>query len=134
MPIFERLSKDELLDKCQHGMTQNANESLNQLIWKRCPKNVFLERTALTVGVTSAVLQFNDGQKSLVTVLEKLGVKPGAVMQSYCISEDKSRVQKMNIKCATPAKRRRKKLRAIKKGLIDRDTEVEGNVYESGAF
>ena len=37
-PIFIDLSSDELLSKCLHGRTQNANESLNQVIWKRCPQ------------------------------------------------------------------------------------------------
>ena len=35
-PIYERLSKTELLDKCRHELTQNACESLNSLIWQRC--------------------------------------------------------------------------------------------------
>ena len=29
LPIFQDLSKDELLCKCLHGKTQNANEALN---------------------------------------------------------------------------------------------------------
>lgn len=39
-PIYEDLtiSKDELLERCVGGFTQNNNESLNQLIWKVTPK------------------------------------------------------------------------------------------------
>ena len=40
-PIYERLSKPELLDKCLHGLTQNACESFNSLVWQRCPKEHF---------------------------------------------------------------------------------------------
>ena len=40
-PIYERLSKPELLDKSLHGLTQNACESLNSLVWQRCPKDNF---------------------------------------------------------------------------------------------
>ena len=36
LPIFMELSKDELLRKCLHGSTQNNNESINGVIWKRC--------------------------------------------------------------------------------------------------
>ena len=32
-PVFQDLSKDELLNKCLHGQTQNNNESLNNVIW-----------------------------------------------------------------------------------------------------
>ena len=41
-PIFQELSKVEHLKKCLHGLTQNCNESFNQLIWNRCPKNIFV--------------------------------------------------------------------------------------------
>ncbi|XP_044592130.1 uncharacterized protein LOC123270228 [Cotesia glomerata] len=39
-PIYEDLSKDELLERCLGGFTQNANESLNQLIWRIAPKKL----------------------------------------------------------------------------------------------
>ena len=32
-PIFEKLSKDELLSRCLKGFTQNQNESLNSQLW-----------------------------------------------------------------------------------------------------
>ncbi|XP_065676012.1 uncharacterized protein LOC136092192 [Hydra vulgaris] len=38
IPIFKDLSNQDLLKKCLHGQTQN-NESLNGVIWKRCPKD-----------------------------------------------------------------------------------------------
>ena len=48
--IFDELSKDELLSKCLHRTTQNANESLNNLIWSKCPKRVFIKREVLAGG------------------------------------------------------------------------------------
>ena len=41
-PIFMDLSNDELLKKCLHGKTQNNNESINNVIWKRCPKYIYV--------------------------------------------------------------------------------------------
>ena len=35
-PVFMSLASAELLAKCLHGKTQNNNESLNGVIWKRC--------------------------------------------------------------------------------------------------
>ena len=43
-PIYERLSKDDLLERCLDGKTQNQNESLNGMIWNRLPKEVLLNR------------------------------------------------------------------------------------------
>ena len=54
-PVFVSLSDDNLLQKCLHGKTQNNNESLNGLLWKRCPKDVFVGRVTLELGVASAV-------------------------------------------------------------------------------
>ena len=41
--IFLNLRKDTLLVKFFHGKTQNGNEALNNLIWTKCPKNVYVE-------------------------------------------------------------------------------------------
>ena len=41
-PIFTDLSSDDLLQRCLHGKTQNANEALNNIIWTKCPKNIFM--------------------------------------------------------------------------------------------
>ena len=43
-PLFLELSDENLLSKCLHGKTQNSNESINGVIWKRCPKDVLLGR------------------------------------------------------------------------------------------
>ena len=61
MPIFLDLSNDTLLKKCLHGKTQNGNEALNNLIWTKCPKNVYVEREVLEMGVSSTVISFNNG-------------------------------------------------------------------------
>ena len=60
-PIFTDLSSDELLKKCLHGKAQNANEALNNIIWTKCPKNVYVEKDVLESSVNSAVLEFNEG-------------------------------------------------------------------------
>ena len=41
-PIFDRLSSQVLLSGCEQGLTQNANESLNGLLWSKCQKRIFL--------------------------------------------------------------------------------------------
>ena len=38
LPIYHALTKPELLKKCLHGKTQNANESFNGMIWNRIPR------------------------------------------------------------------------------------------------
>ena len=64
-PIFEELSTDELLLKCLHGQTQNANESLNNMVWLKCPKRFFGKRSTLEIGVNAALLDFNEGANGI---------------------------------------------------------------------
>ena len=76
-PIFLDLSKDELLAKYLHGETQNNNESLNNMLWAKCPKNVFVTKPVLQLGVNSAVIEFNEGANGVIRVFEKLGINIG---------------------------------------------------------
>ena len=76
-PVFISFSDEELLKKCLHGKTQNNNESLNGVIWKKCPKDVFVGRATLEIGVASAVLNFNDGSSGVLNVLNSLKIEPG---------------------------------------------------------
>ena len=71
-PVFERLSDDALLQKCAHGGTQNANESLHNMIWMRCPKTVFVGRTRLEIAVFDAVSVFNEGERGRLRMFELL--------------------------------------------------------------
>ena len=76
-PAFLNPSSDELLSKCLHGKTQNNNESLNSIIWKRCPKDEYVGRTRLNMGVSSKPIMY-----VLCTMAQKLShsedLKPGA--------------------------------------------------------
>ena len=36
--VYERMSSDHLLSACLRGGTQNANESLHNVIWSQCSK------------------------------------------------------------------------------------------------
>ena len=71
-PVLLDLSSDDLLQKCLHGQTQNVNECLNSLIWKKCPKDVFVGRKVLELGVCSAVIQFIEGSCGLFDVYKKV--------------------------------------------------------------
>ena len=75
LPIFQDLSKDELLSKCLLGYTQNANEALNKLIWQRCPKSTFVSKKAVDLAAASAVSYLNDGCSGLDRIFQSLGIK-----------------------------------------------------------
>ena len=68
-PVFMDLNNVNLLKKCLHGQTQNYNESINGVIWKRCPKDITVGRTTLETGLASAVIYFSDGISGALKVL-----------------------------------------------------------------
>ena len=62
---------------CLHGKTQNANASLNGLIWWQCAKTIFSGRKSVEIAVAIAVLHFNDGPTSINQILNRLGIEKG---------------------------------------------------------
>ena len=133
-PIFQDLSSDDLLKKCLHGQTQNENECLNSVIWKKCPKDVFVGRNVLELGVSSAVIEFNDGSCGIIDVYEKLGLVAGRKTAEGCKKKDKLRIEQQSVKSSEKSKKRRKKLRSLRKGYADKEEELEGGKsYSSGA-
>lgn len=76
-PIYRDLAHKDLLKKCLHWCTQNPNESFNNLIWTRIPKNVFVGLDILKLGALEAVICFNMGNIGRVKVLQQLGIDPG---------------------------------------------------------
>ena len=77
LPIFKSLTSDELLSKCLHGKTQNANEALHGLIWQRCPKIRFSGRKVVEIAVASAVCHLNYGKDSIKNVLHTMALDSG---------------------------------------------------------
>ena len=133
-PVFVSVSDDNLLQKCLHGKTQSNNESLNGLIWKHCPKDVFVGRITLELGVASAVIAFNDGLSGIIEVFNKLNIKPRTFCKKYCGFKDEKRITQMDRKSSDSVKQRRKLLRAHCKGCQDKCEENEGVSYEAGLF
>eukprot|EP00112_Aurelia_sp_Birch-Aquarium-sp1_P013118 Seg2774.2 transcript_id=Seg2774.2/GoldUCD/mRNA.D3Y31 product="hypothetical protein" protein_id=Seg2774.2/GoldUCD/D3Y31 len=132
-PIYEQLRDKALLSQCLDSFTQNPNESLNHLIWARCPKKVYTGKKVVELSVASAVTHFNDGSASIAAVLGCLGICPGFYANEGIITSNRKRLYVANKKSYEKVKKQRKKLRAIRKGLWDQNKEKEGPVYESGA-
>ena len=132
---FEELSNEELLKKCTHGKTQNANEGLNNIIWTRCPKNIFVQKSTFEMGVHSAVLYFNEGTSGVKRVMDHLNLEIGEKTVLFSNRKDKARLSNMARKDTLEAKNRRKTLKAIRKGWQDKEKELEcKKSYMAGNF
>ena len=133
-PIYKELSSDILLNKCLHGLTQNANESFNAMIWERVPKTKYVGYTQLEIGVYDAVANFNDGRSASLSILKQIGLVPGIHCEVACSNINKKRIQNSLMKTTDVSKTRRKVIRGRKKQKDDKNIEKEGKTYEAGGF
>ena len=146
-PVFIDLSDDNLFKKCFHEQTQNNNESLNGVIWKRYPKGTLVGRSTLEMGIASAVIRFNDGQSCILKVIrfndgqscilkvmENLSMNPGENCIRYCNERDNTRIKEMEKKPTPEVRHRRKHFRAQRKGFADIAEQNKGVVYGARLF
>lgn len=128
-PIFIDLTSPELLNKCLEGYTQNANESINQLIWKYCPKNQYHGVKTVSTAVGLAVIIYNDGSKSIASVFERLGISVGNFCRTYLCTRDSQRIDKADIRATEASLEYR---RAKRQERLAADEAVEDGAYSCG--
>lgn len=130
-PTFLALSAPSLLKKCLHGKTQNVNESFNNVVWSRIPKNTFVGKDTLELGVYDSVITFNDGNIGRIKVLKDLGFSDyGLHTVSALKDADEARIRRADRAALEATKevriqRRRKRLACDEGGEAD---------YNPGAF
>ncbi|KAI4487118.1 hypothetical protein M0802_012032 [Mischocyttarus mexicanus] len=64
-PIYEDLSRNELLDRCKGSNTQNNNESYNGLLWHFSPKHLHNGLKTIELANFFATSIFNNGSSSV---------------------------------------------------------------------
>ena len=76
-PTLEQLSSDNLLERCVGSFTQNANESLNNLIWRKVAK---VQHTGAHIVTNIAASTFNEGASVYSLIMHALEINVGR----YC--------------------------------------------------
>lgn len=76
-PIYDSLSDPALLSRCVPGYTQNANESINALVWNICTKHRWYGKKRVAIAAASAALHFSCGATAKHVVMEKVGIGVG---------------------------------------------------------
>ena len=124
--IFQNLCDNELLGRCLDGTTQNLNEALDQIVWKKCPKDTFISKIGLEIGVASAVINFNDGMSGFEKLFSHLNLSLGVNTKSGAIEKDQQKIKNMKNKFQEIVEMKRKKLRVVRKGYIDKEKDNKG--------
>ena len=83
----------------------------------------------MEMSTFSSVVSFNDGFLALANVLKNLHLTPGKYFINRALVYDSKRVKNIQKKSTDTVKSKRKKLRAIRKGFIDKEKYQGGESY-----
>ncbi|GFW53401.1 transposable element Tc3 transposase [Trichonephila clavipes] len=133
-PVFKDLSHLKLLRRCLGGKTQNANESLNSLIWKYSPKLIGSVINVTKIAAFIAAWEYNDGSKNRIDLMRALNLKINKTNVLNCVNIDKVRksTAKRQVSKTSFEARKAKKLKILKQ--IEQCKLAEGNIYAAGTF
>lgn len=88
-PIYEDLSKDDLLERCLGGNTQNDNESL---LWHFTPKHHCGLKT-IEIANYLVVGTFSEGYYTVLKVFETMAVVISSIAKQFADKRDDKRLR-----------------------------------------
>ena len=108
--------------------------SLHSIVWKFCPKALFLGGNGVEIACALAVSMWNDGSGSLGDIAEKLQLTSTVLQKQYFHKKDKKRISHSVYKSSERSRKFLRLARKKRKGFEDRAIQKEGVSYASGAF
>lgn len=132
VPLYKRFSSSALLKRVLHGKTQNANESVNNLIWVHCPKGRFVGKRRLQAAVYQAVCKFNRGNLQLAEVLESLNIPATEASLTFLQKADERRMKKADAAAEKQFQADRRARRVARQLNLAHQEDREGGTYGQG--
>lgn len=131
-PIYEELSKDDLLKRCLGGHTQNANESFNSTVWRMTPKHLHSGIKIVEIAAFIAGGMFNEGYSAVLKTMHLLGLKIGLQCNSFCNKADEDRITRQNRRASLATKEARTARRMEQLAENQFCEESEEQLYGAG--
>ena len=134
--VFQKFASFGLCSAVTLGKTQNANETLQSILWHNAPKIKRVGQKSLQTSASLAVTTFNDGSLSLACVPNTLGVTCSHTTLLYLARKDKER-DRFRIKAITDTQKRRRRIlqtQFVSAEASRRGWEKAGAEYKSKAF
>lgn len=128
-PVYQRLTSRALLERCQKGMTQNANESLHSCIWKKCPKTRNVSTRIVECATAEAISEYNYGNKIQSAMMEAAGVSPGRASLKIIRARDKRRILQAKKRRTAKYVKHRRLMKVKKIAKEEKLKEKEGVLY-----
>lgn len=131
-PVYTELSRDDLLQRCLGGFTQNANESFNATLWQMAPKTVHSGKSVVDIAADIAACNFNDGMMGIMEIMQVLNLEIGPTCYNFCLAADAERTSKAEERLTDAAKEARRCSLATRKHKDFLDDNAEGQMYGAG--
>ncbi|XP_071579129.1 uncharacterized protein [Temnothorax nylanderi] len=132
LPIYENLSKKDLLERCLGGHTQNANESFNSTIWRLAPKHLHSGVKIIEIAAYITAGIFNEGYFAVLKIMEILQIKIGPQCKLFADNykvERTKRQERRSFSSSREARLARKQRQIEQNELFE---EAEGILYGPG--
>ncbi|XP_028046899.2 uncharacterized protein LOC114254550 [Monomorium pharaonis] len=132
LPIFQDLSREDLLERCLGGHTQNANESFNATVWRLAPRHLNSGRKIIEIASYIAAGIFNEGFLSVLRIMECMGLVIGSVCRNFSsqMDENRTNAQRRRSRSVSQIRRLHQKQKQLEQN--ERYEEAEGLLYGSG--
>ncbi|KYN00045.1 hypothetical protein ALC62_09190 [Cyphomyrmex costatus] len=132
LPIFNDLSKDELLIRCLGGYTQNANESFNSIVWRLAPKHLHSGAKIVNIAAFISASIFNEGYNAILMMMNELQIVIGQQANNFANSYDEKRVTRQDRRSMQSSKNARTARRMEQMAQNEFYEEAEGLLYAPG--
>ncbi|XP_071652727.1 uncharacterized protein [Temnothorax longispinosus] len=132
LSIYQDLSKDDLLERCLGGYTQNSNESFNASLWRLAPKHLHCGAKTIEISAYFATAIFNEGYYPILKIMEAMGIVIGQHTKRFVDSQNDKRLRRAEIRTWENTKEARTANRMQKTAQQKLYEEEEGILYGPG--
>lgn len=92
LPIYNDLSREDLLERCLGKYTQNSNESLNACIWHLAPKHLHCGSKMVEIATFLSSGIFNEGYYTVLKVMNIMGIRVGPACKAVADAMNNQRL------------------------------------------
>ncbi|XP_018309191.1 uncharacterized protein [Mycetomoellerius zeteki] len=130
--VYEDLSRDDLLNRCLGGFTQNNNESFNSIVWSIAPKTVSGGKRIVDIVANIATCIFNDGLSRLMEIMQMLQITVGHNYHNFYVEANAHRVKAVEHSLTDAANDARRACTSSRKAEEEENINMEGQLYGPG--
>lgn len=130
-PMIDSLTDAKLLGRCLRGATQNANESINSVVWSILSKDKNHGYRSIRGAAALAVLFFNRGRSGLIRFFDKFDLPVTEESINAIVGKDLRRIDKAQAMEQSRARIKERKQQKRFEESMAKDEEMD---YSAGMF